>query len=51
MRMYNLYGQLILKITKGDLPQMIDVQHLEKGVYVVEIDVSNSVVSKKIIVN
>ncbi len=51
VRIFNLVGQLILEVKETNLPQTIDVQNFEKGIYVLEIEVANAVVSKRIIVN
>ena len=51
IRIFNLLGQLILELKEVNLPQSIDVRNFEKGIYVLEIEVSGSAVSKKIIVN
>ena len=48
---FNLFGQLIFELKELVLPQTIDIQNLEKGMYIVEIGIDNSVISKKIIVN
>jgi len=47
IRIFNLYGQLILEIKEVNLPQVIDIQELEEGVYAVEIEISDSVILKK----
>ncbi len=51
IKIFNLLGQLIFDIKEVNLPQIIDVRNFEKGIYVMETEISNSVISKKIIVN